>query len=46
LKYVDEFRDPETAQALLQEIKQLGEQLSLSKGRPIKLMEVCGGHSL
>ncbi|MCU0543617.1 MAG: hydrogenase formation protein HypD [Oscillatoriaceae cyanobacterium Prado104] len=45
MKYVNEFRDPETARSLLQEIEQLGRQLSGSKGRPIKLMEICGGHT-
>ena len=45
MKYVDEFRDPQKAQALLQEIKKLGEQLERGKNNPLKLMEVCGGHT-
>ncbi|MDJ0799175.1 MAG: hydrogenase formation protein HypD [Calothrix sp. MO_167.B12] len=39
MKYVDEFREPEKAQALLQEIKKL------SSNSPLKIMEVCGGHT-
>jgi hydrogenase expression/formation protein HypD len=45
MKYVDEFRDPQKAQALLQEIKKLGTQLERGKNNPLKLMEVCGGHT-
>ncbi|OCQ99727.1 hydrogenase formation protein HypD [Oscillatoriales cyanobacterium USR001] len=45
MKYVDEFRDPQKAQALLQEIKKLGEKLERGNNNPLKLMEVCGGHT-
>lgn len=45
MKYVDEFRAPEKAQALIQKIQQLGKQLKRPKDQPIKLMEVCGGHT-
>lgn len=45
MKYVDEFRDPQKAQTLVQEICTLGEQLHLQLQRPIKVMEVCGGHT-
>ena len=45
MKYVDEFRDPQKAQALLHEIQKLSQQLKSSKDQPIKLMEVCGGHT-
>ncbi len=41
MKYVDEFREPQKAEALLQEIGRLCQIL----GKPIKLMEVCGGHT-
>jgi len=41
MKYVDEFREPEKAQALYREIAQLCKQIA----RPIKIMEVCGGHT-
>ena len=39
MKYVDEYRDPELAQRISAEIARL------SAGRPLKLMEVCGGHT-
>jgi hydrogenase expression/formation protein HypD len=41
MKYVDEFREPEKAAALTKEITKLGQQLE----KPIKIMEVCGGHT-
>jgi hydrogenase expression/formation protein HypD len=41
MKYVDEFREPEKAEALLHEIEKLCQII----GKPIKLMEVCGGHT-
>lgn len=47
MKYVDEFRDPQKAQALLHAITHLSKQIDRDKHRsqPIKLMEVCGGHT-
>ena len=39
MKYVDEYRDPELAKSISEEIG------VLSDGKPIKLMEVCGGHT-
>jgi len=39
MKFVDEFRDETVARGLVKEIA------SLSKGQPLKLMEVCGGHT-
>ncbi|MBD6618982.1 hydrogenase formation protein HypD [Komarekiella sp. 'clone 1'] len=41
MKYVDEFREPEKAEALRREITKLSQQLE----KPIKIMEVCGGHT-
>ncbi|BAZ31092.1 hydrogenase expression/formation protein HypD [Cylindrospermum sp. NIES-4074] len=41
MKYVDEFRQPEKAEALRREIAKLSQQL----GKHIKIMEVCGGHT-
>jgi hydrogenase expression/formation protein HypD len=45
MKYVDEFRDPQKAQGLLHEIKELGKQLGRQTEQPLKLMEICGGHT-
>ncbi len=39
MKYVDEYRDPELAHSISEEIGKL------SEGRPLKFMEVCGGHT-
>src|SRR5436305_2974004 len=39
MKYVDEFRDGDLARSLSREIARL------SKGQPLKIMEVCGGHT-
>ncbi|MEI2581850.1 hydrogenase formation protein HypD [Scytonema sp. PRP1] len=41
MKYVDEFREPRKADALLRAIGELCQQLE----KPIKIMEVCGGHT-
>lgn len=48
MKYVNEFRDRQTAQALIKEINRLckGERLfALNSEQPLKLMEICGGHT-
>src|SRR5689334_20356278 len=39
MKYVDEYRDPELAKRISAEIAKL------SASQPLKLMEVCGGHT-
>ncbi|MBZ8176466.1 hydrogenase formation protein HypD [Corynebacterium poyangense] len=41
MKYVDEFRDPDAARALITKINHDAAQLD----RPIALMEICGGHT-
>ena len=45
MKYVDEFRDPGTARTLLREITALVGVLGATPARPVRLMEVCGGHT-
>ncbi|MEQ9484338.1 hydrogenase formation protein HypD [Coleofasciculus sp. F4-SAH-05] len=45
MKYVDEFRDPQKAKALLREIQTLTTQLGKTSTQPLKVMEVCGGHT-
>lgn len=39
MKYVDEYRAPELVKTIAAEIQKL------AAGRPLKLMEVCGGHT-
>ncbi len=41
MKYVDEFREPDKAEALVWQIAKLCHILD----KPIKIMEVCGGHT-
>lgn len=41
MKFVDEFRDPRAARDLIARI----ERDSATLGRPVKLMEICGGHT-
>ncbi len=45
MKYVDEFRDPEKAAALLTDIERLVSEIDRPNGRPLAIMEVCGGHT-
>ncbi len=45
MKYVTEFRDPEKARGLLAEIKRLSQLLPINPAKPLKLMEICGGHT-
>lgn len=45
MKYVDEFRDPEKAKVLIKEITQLADSQAEALGRPVHIMEVCGGHT-
>ena len=45
MKYVDEFRDPEKARFLLNEIDDLMPQIVKGRQRPVSIMEVCGGHT-
>lgn len=45
MKYVDEFRDPVKARVLFDKIGSLAESLDRADGRPLQIMEVCGGHT-
>lgn len=45
MKYVDEFRDPEKAKALLKAITPIANRAAARLGRPLQLMEFCGGHT-
>lgn len=41
MRYIDEYRNPDLAKALIRKI----EQLSGSINRPIAIMEICGSHT-
>jgi hydrogenase expression/formation protein HypD len=45
MRYADEFRDPAKARGLVAEIAQLAAPLAAARGRPLQVMEVCGGHT-
>ena len=45
MKYVDEFRDPAKARALIGEINAQVARIETCKSRPLAIMEVCGGHT-
>jgi hydrogenase expression/formation protein HypD len=45
MRYADEFRDPEKARTLVAEITRLAAPLAAALGRPLQIMEVCGGHT-
>ena len=45
MRFADEFRDPDKARALVGEISRLAEPLATARGRPLQVMEVCGGHT-
>lgn len=45
MKYVDEFRDPDKATALLEKICQLADEIMAKRNKPLQLMEFCGGHT-
>ncbi len=45
MKYADEFRDGGRAAALIAEIGRLLAQGAAARRRPVRIMEVCGGHT-
>jgi hydrogenase expression/formation protein HypD len=45
MKYVDEFRDRDKARALAARIEKLASDLHAERQRPLRIMEVCGGHT-
>lgn len=45
MRFVDEFRDPKLGRKLIAEIEKLAVEAGGTADRPIKLMEICGGHT-
>ncbi len=45
MRFADEFRDPQKARTLVAEIERLATPLAAARGRPLQIMEVCGGHT-
>ena len=45
MRFASEFRDPEKADALLKAIRRAVADVPMPRGRPLHVMEVCGGHT-
>ena len=45
MKFVDEFRSPDKAKALISNTEALVAKLHVSEKQPLQLMEFCGGHT-
>ncbi|MSU91254.1 hydrogenase formation protein HypD [Rhodobacteraceae bacterium 2CG4] len=45
MKYADEFRDPALAKKVLARIDETLARMPMPEGRPLHVMEVCGGHT-
>ncbi len=45
MKFATEFRDPEKAKSVIAAIEDILKQIDLPEGRPLHIMEVCGGHT-
>lgn len=45
MKFADEFRDPEKAKAVIGAIEETLGSVPMPDGRPLHIMEVCGGHT-
>jgi hydrogenase expression/formation protein HypD len=45
MRYVEEFRDPAKAKALLAEIARVTDRIGATKEKPLHIMEICGGHT-
>ncbi len=45
MKYIDEFRDPQKARALINQIKEGVLDIAEDRERPLQIMEFCGGHT-
>ncbi|MEO1579921.1 MAG: hydrogenase formation protein HypD [Pseudomonadota bacterium] len=45
MRYIEEFRDPKAARGVLAEIARVVDDIGATKGKPIHIMEICGGHT-
>ena len=45
MRYVEEFRDPKAAKALLSAIARVADAIGATREKPVHIMEVCGGHT-
>ena len=45
MRYVEEFRDPAAARAVLAAIAQVTAEIGATAENPVRIMEICGGHT-
>ena len=45
MRYIEEFRDPKAARALLAAIAGVTAEIGATAERPVRIMEICGGHT-
>ena len=45
MRYVEEFRDPVAAEAVLSAIASVVDEIGATKEKPVYIMEICGGHT-
>ena len=45
MKYAEEFRDPKAARAALDAIARVCDQIGATAENPVRIMEICGGHT-
>ncbi len=45
MKHIDEFRDPALAAPIVRDLAALLARLGRATDHPLKIMEVCGGHT-
>ena len=45
MRYVDEYRAPEQVMQLVEHLRQRARLVPHTAERPLRIMEVCGGHT-
>lgn len=45
MRFVDEYRAPEQVMQLIAHLRERASHLSYTAARPLRIMEVCGGHT-
>ncbi len=45
MRFVDEYRAPEQVMQLIAHLKNRAQHLAYTAERPLRIMEVCGGHT-
>ncbi len=45
MRFVDEYRAPEQVMQLIEHLRERASHLSYTAERPLRIMEVCGGHT-